>query len=492
MSNTDQFNIPKEILTTHKTLVDGGFEAYLVGGCVRDLLLKRTPKDWDITTNATPEEIQGLFEHTAYENTYGTVRVINDDTEDERLRVVEVTPFRLETGYSDHRHPDAIVFSQKLEDDLKRRDFTLNALAYDPIKDVLNDPYKGQEDLSNKLLRCVGVAKERFSEDPLRLLRAIRIANELDFAIETETQDAIVSCETLLGHISQERIRDELFKMLMSPSPARAIDMSQRLGIWKHIIPELEEGIGCEQNGDHIYDVWTHNLKALQYGADEGWPLEIRLGSLLHDVGKPATRQWSKERNDWTFYGHDVVGARMTAKILARLRVSHETSDLVVKLVRHHLFFSDVDKITLSAVRRIVSHMGKDHIWDLVKVRCCDRIGMGRPKAEPFRLRKYESMIEEVLRDPISVGMLAVDGGVLIKELGVKPGPRMGWMLHALLEEVLENPKLNTKDYLVSRVTDLEKLSDTELKALGEAGRDKQHEAEQAELKEIRKKYHVN
>ena len=485
-------SVPPVILDNIEKLQQGKFDAYLVGGCVRDLILGRAPKDWDITTNATPEQIQDIFEHTAYENTFGTVRVINDGVGEESLRVVEVTPYREEARYSDHRHPDAVKFSDNLEDDLKRRDFTINAIAYDPIKDTIVDPYKGQLDLANKTLKAVGNAVERFQEDPLRILRAIRIANELDFALDIEVQDAVVSCETLLSHISAERIRDELVKMVMSNSPARAIEMAQKLGVWKHIVPELEEGIDCEQNGDHIYDVWVHNLKSLQYGAEQGWPLHIRLGALLHDVGKPKTAQWSKEKGDWTFYGHDVVGARMAAKIMARLKFSRETSDIVIKLVRHHLFFSDVDKITLSAVRRIIAHMGEENVWDLVKVRCCDRIGMGRPKAEPFRLRKYEAMIEEVLRDPISVGMLKIDGDMLIKEQGMKPGPRIGWILHALLEEVIEDPNKNNLEYLVSRVTELEKLSDSELKKQGDAGKDLQHKAEQAEIEKIRKKYRVS
>ncbi|MDP3989465.1 MAG: HD domain-containing protein [bacterium] len=491
MTHIDKQKVPKQVSRVTSVLQDAGFEAHVVGGCVRDLLLGRDPKDWDITTNANPEQIQGLFEHTVYENIYGTVRVINDGELTEALRVIEVTPYRLESSYSDHRHPDEVIFSNKIEDDLTRRDLTINAIAYDPIKDTIVDPHKGQDDLINKTVRAVGNAKDRITEDHLRILRAIRIANELDFSIESKTQEAIVTHETLLADVSAERIRDELVKIVLSPAPARGIEMAHRLGVWKYIIPELEEGIGNEQNGDHIYDVWVHNLKALQHAADENWPLHIRLGALLHDVGKPKTRRWSEEKNDWTFYGHDVVGARQTAKIMARLRFSRETSDIVTKLVRHHLFFSDVEKITLSAVRRIVVHIGKEHIWDLVKVRFCDRIGMGRPKAEPFRLRKYESMIEEVLRDPITVGMLKVDGNILLKELGMKPGPRIGWILHALLEDVLEDPARNTKEYLVSRVTELEKLNDTELKIKGEVGRDRQHEAEEYEIKKIRKKYRV-
>ncbi|MDP3955841.1 MAG: HD domain-containing protein [bacterium] len=479
------------ILGNVKMLQDNGFEAYLVGGCVRDLLLEREPKDWDITTNATPEQIQAVFEHTNYENNFGTVRVINDEEEAEPLRVVEVTPYRRESSYSDHRHPDNVVFSKHLEDDLARRDFTINSIAYDPIKDTIVDPFKGQSDLIQKVLRAVGNADHRFEEDALRILRAIRLANELNFVIESATQDAIVARETELAHISSERIRDELVKMLMSSTPATAIVISQKLRVWKHIIPELEKGIGCEQNGDHIYDVWTHNIKALQYAADQNWPLHIRLASLLHDVAKPNTAAWSEEKKDWTFYGHDVVGGRIAGKILVRLKFSRETIAVVTKLVRYHLFFSDVEKITLSAVRRVVANIGQENIWDLIKVRCCDRIGMGRPKAEPFRLRKYESMIEEVLRDPISVGMLKINGETLLKEFHMKPGPRIGWLLHALLDDVLDEPTRNNKDYLVSRVTELDRLDDSVLKSRGDKGKDTQSKAEREEIREIQKKYNV-
>ncbi|MBI1975774.1 MAG: CCA tRNA nucleotidyltransferase [Candidatus Vogelbacteria bacterium] len=491
MEIKSQFNLPVEVLNVTEILQRAGFEAYLVGGCVRDLIMGKEPKDWDVTTNAIPDQIQKLFPHSHYENKYGTVGVVNEETQDARLKVVEVTPFRLEAKYSDFRHPDSVTFANTLEDDLRRRDFTINAIAYDPSKGHLIDPHKGQDGIQNGVLKAVGDPNERFGEDALRMLRAIRIANELNFVIESATQDAIISQETLLDHVSRERIRDEFVKIVMSESPARGIDISHRLGIFKHIIPELEDGIGCEQNGDHIYDVWTHNLKALDHSATRKWAVHVRIGALLHDVGKPKTRQWSNEKNDWTFYGHDVVGARMTSKILERLKFSYETTEQVTKLVRYHLFFSDIEKITLSAVRRTVRNVGTDLIWDLMSIRACDRIGMGRPKETPYRLRKYESMIEEAVRAPISVAMLKIDGQDIMKIIGAPPGPIVGQILNALMEEVLDDPERNNGEYLKSRTEQLAKLPSDQLEGLSSKGKERKTRLEEQEIGEIRRKYHV-
>ncbi len=490
--------IPKEVSQVTQTLNKAGFEAYLVGGCVRDLLIGREPKDWDVTTNANPEEIQALFVKTFYENDYGTVGVVNEELDldgnnviHETLRVVEVTPFRIESKYSDFRHPDSVVFAKKLEDDLKRRDFTMNAVAYDFDKGHLVDPHKGQEDIKDKTIKSVGNAEERFNEDALRMIRAIRFATELGFTINNETLVAVEKNANLLAKISQERIRDEFVKIIMSDNPMAGIIFCQRLGVLKYAVPELEEGLGCEQNGDHIYDVWEHNLRALNHSAERKWPLHVRIGALLHDVGKPRTRVWSPEKKDWTFYGHDVVGGKMAVYILKRLKFSNEMIDKVSRLVRYHLFFSDIEKITLSAVRRIVRNVGPENVWDLMNVRACDRVGMGRPKETPYRLRKYHSMIEEAMRAPVSVGMLKVNGAKIMEITGMKPGPRIGYILHALLEETLDNPDLNTQDYLSKRAKELALLSEDELKKIGESGKDKKQQIEDAEVGEIRKKYHV-
>lgn len=485
------YRIPEAISSVTKTLQKGGFEAYIVGGCVRDLLLEKTPKDWDVTTNATPDQIQALFPNTFYENDYGTVGVVNEDIDDETLKVVEVTPYRIESGYSDKRRPDEVIFSNSLQEDLKRRDFTMNAMAYDIEHKQLDDPYGGVKDIKDKLIKAVGNPDERFSEDALRVLRAIRLASETGFTIEKDTSDAIVRNAAHLEHISAERIRDEFLRIIDSPRPLEGVILAQRLGVLKYIAPEIEKGIGVKQNGDHIYDVWEHNLRALQHAADKGWPLHVKLAALLHDVAKPHTARWSPEKNDWTFYGHDVVGGRVTQKLLTRLKLPKKMVETVSSLVRHHLFFSDIDKITLSAVRRIVKNVGPDNVWDLMKVRACDRIGMGRPKETPYRLRKYHSMIEEAMRAPVSVGMLKIDGQQIMDVSGETPGPRLGYILHALLEEVLDDPTLNTSEFLMKRSRELSQLPNDELQKLGEQGKTKKDTAEEEELSEIRKKYGV-
>ena len=432
-----------------------------------------------------------LFPKTFYENEYGTVGVVDEDEKDETLKVVEVTPYRVEAAYGDYRRPDTVKWSDKLEDDLSRRDFTVNSIAYSVSKGQIIDPYKGQDDIKDKIIKTVGEPKDRFSEDALRILRAVRFATELNFTIEKNTEIAIQNNAFLLEKISKERIRDEFVKIIMSAQPMAGITLAHKLGILKYVSPETEAGLHVKQNGDHIYDVWEHNLRAVQHSADREWPLHVRLAALFHDVSKPETRRWSDEKKDYTFYGHDVVGSCVTKKIMERLKFPVKLTDTVTKLVRYHLFFSDIEKITLSAVRRIVKNVGPENVWDLMKVRACDRIGMGRPKETPYRLRKYESMIEEAMRAPVSVGMLKVDGAKIMEITRETPSPRIGWILHALLEEALDNPDINNNEYLIKRTLELAKMSDMELKKLGEAGKDKRDEIEGQEIEEIRKRHWV-
>lgn len=493
------FPVPEEVAVVAKTLESKGLEAYLIGGCVRDLLLERTPKDWDITTNGTPEEIIAAFPDTFYENEYGTVGVVNSGTTDETVKVVEVTPYRLEHAYSDRRRPDSVTWSDKLEDDLRRRDFTINAIALKLLaagsgsahEAEVVDLFGGQDDLKKKTIRAVGNPKARFAEDALRMLRAIRIAVELNFTIESETLNAIAENAAHIKKIAPERIRDELIRIVMSPRPQIGLILSHKLGLLAQIAPELEEGIGIAQNKAHAFDVFEHMLRTVEHAAKKDFPLETRLAALFHDIGKPRARRWSNEKGDWTFYGHDVVGAHMTGKILARLAFPKKLIEAVVNLVRWHMFFSDTEKITHSAVRRIVNKVGKEHIWSLMDVRTCDRIGTGRPKESPYRLRKYHSMIDEVLRDPLSVAMLNINGGRIMEVTGLKPGPKIGFILHALLEEVLDEPARNTAVYLEKRVRELNELSEKDLQALGEKGKQTKEQEETKILKEIRKKHWV-
>jgi len=498
MNNLLQKKIPHEILWTLRQLQNAGYEAYIVGGCVRDMLLDREPNDWDVTTNAIPEEIISIFETTdrrvVYENNFGTVGVINKELEkDHPGYEIEITPYRTEGSYSDNRRPDEIGFSSDINEDLMRRDFTINAMAYDPVNQVLIDNYEGETDLRNSVIRTVGDADERFSEDALRIMRALRFAAQLGFICETKTAHAIRNHADRLKNISSERIRDEFIKIIDAPYAMNGVIDLQAFGMLTYIAPELEDGINCEQGGIHSFDVWTHNLKSLEHGTNKNYPFYVKLAALFHDIGKPATRRKANGRGtkEWTFYGHEVVGAKIVKGIMKRLKFSNEVIDKVYKLVRYHMFFSDPDAITLSAVRRMVRNVGKELIWDLMDVRTCDRIGTGRPKEKPYRLRKYHAMIEEVMRDPISVGMLKINGDIMIGEMGLQPGRKMGWVLHALLEEVLDDPSRNTREYLEQRTREMYEMPDKEIQKLGEAGKDKKDEEEFRAVKKLQRKHRV-
>lgn len=485
------FTIPKEVSYVTETLEKAGFEAFIVGGCVRDMLLKREPKDWDVTTNATPEQIISLFNKTFYENTFGTVGVVNEESTEEKLSIIEVTPYRLEGKYSDNRHPDNVIFSQKIEDDLKRRDFTMNSLAYSVSKKEIIDIFSGINDIAQKKIRTVGEAGERFNEDGLRILRAIRFSSEIGFDIEENTEKAILENSHLLKNISRERIRDEFTKIIMSNQPMFGLLTIKKLGMLQYIVPELEKTIGIEQGGAHSYDVWEHLLRSLQGSADKNYPLELRLAALFHDISKPESRRKGNGNKEWTFYGHEVIGAKVAKKILTDLKYPIKTIDKVTKMIRWHMFFSDTEQISLSAVRRMIVNVGRENIWDLMNLRICDRIGTGRPKEDPYRLRKYHAMIEEALRDPISVGMLKIDGKKIMDVTETAPGPKIGFILHALLEEVLEDPTKNNAEYLENTAKNLINLPIEELKALGEKGKHSKEEADEEEIKKIRSSHHV-
>ncbi len=488
MNQSKEFNIPEEVRAISHSLSEAQFENFLVGGCVRDLLLERAPKDWDITTSATPEEIQKLFPDSFYENEFGTVGV-----KTESAGIVEITPYRLESEYTDSRHPEKVEWGKSVEEDLARRDFTVNAIALslqhtdDSYK--LIDPYGGKIDIEKKLIRTVGKPDDRFQEDALRILRALRLSSELGFAIEMETLSSLEKNGDLLEKISQERIRDEFIKIVMSPAPAVALEMTARLGILRFISPELEKGIGVEQNQAHAYTVWEHLLRSLDHAAKKGFPLHVRLAALLHDIAKPHTK--ALKNGQVTFYGHEVLGARMARKILENLRFPKEIVDQVWRLVRWHMFFSDTEMITLSAVRRMVRNVSPELIWDLMDMRVADRIGTGRPKETPYRLRKYHSMIEQVMRDPISVKQLVVDGSDVMELTRSQGGPHVGFILEILLSEVLNNPALNTKEYLEKRTKELFALSGEELREIGMKARQENSGEEERELEKIKEEYKV-
>ena len=491
--------IPQEIIKIGNVLSQAGYDAFLVGGCVRDLVLGRDPKDWDIAIDALPEEVEALFDHSHYDNDFGTVRVVNDEAEREELKVVEITTFRKEGTYSDNRRPDTVEFSTDIKEDLERRDFTINALAYPIIHhesmtfspEHILDLHNGIEDLENKIIRTVGDPDTRFSEDALRLLRAVRFATQLHFSISHETLQSIVKNADQLSTIAEERIQEEFNKIIMSSQPAGGIELLHRTGLLTTFLPELERGIGIDQNQAHSYTVWEHSLRSLQAAADKNFNLELRLSALFHDIAKPVTREKSNKTGDWTFYNHEVIGSRETNKILKRLKYSKKIVSHVTKLVRWHMFFSDPDQITLSGVRRLIRRVGREEIKDLIKLRICDRIGTGRPKEEPYRLRKFQSMIKEALRDPITVKMLKINGNDLIKKLDLTPSHTIGQILHALMNDVLEDPTKNNHTYLMDRAKELVKLPTEELKKLSDLGKLEQNSVEKDEIKQIRSKFHV-
>lgn len=482
--------IPDEVKSVAETLEKAGFEAYLVGGCVRDLLRDTEPKDWDLTTNAHPDDIQELFAEHYANNDFGTIGV-KTESEDLRLQIIEVTTYRSESGYSDRRRPDEVKFGVSLEEDLARRDFTVNALAYRLEDQKIVDLYGGIDDLQAKRLRTVGDPHKRFNEDALRMMRAVRLAAELGYIIDGDTMTAIADNAKLLNKIAIERVASEFLRLIDSPEPMQGMIFLEKLGLLELFIPELREGIGCEQGGIHAFDVFEHNLRTLQAAADKGYATHMRLAGLFHDIAKPHTRRTGGKTKKYTFFGHEVVGARITKQVLERLRLDRETIEIVTKLVRWHMFFSDPDQITLSAVRRTIARIGEDNIEDLLNLRVCDRIGTGRPKEQPFRFRKYKAMVDEALRDPISVKMLKINGDRLLEIADIKPGRRIGWVLHALLEEALEDASKNTTEYMENRALELLKLPDSNLEALAEAGKQKLAEEEAAALKDIAREHKV-
>ncbi len=478
--------LPKEVKEIIKALENAGFEAYAVGGCVRDFILGREPYDWDITTNAKPEEIQKIFKNSVYENDFGTVAV-NTESKDEKLKIIEITTYRVEEKYTDKRHPDIVKFAKKLEDDLSRRDFTVNATAYDGKKFI--DPFGGQKDLKNKIIRAVGDPNKRFNEDALRLMRVVRFAVQLGFSIEPETERAVKKNSGDLVAISKERVRDEFSKIIMSENAKTGIEMLRNFGLLKHIIPELEEGINVSQNKHHIYTVWEHNLLSLDWAANHSYKLENRIASLLHDVGKPRVKKG--EGLDATFYNHEVVGAKMTAKILERLKFPKKFIEKVVLLTRYHLFYYNVEEVTESSVRRLVKNVGPENIDDLLEVRIADRKGSGVPKAEPYKLRHLRAIIEKVSRDPISVKMLEINGDDLIKILKIEPGPKIGYILNILLDEVLDDPQKNKKEYLSEQILKLDKKPLKELEKMYKIAQTKTQEVAEEEFRSIKSKYRV-
>lgn len=482
--------VPRKVTLIIKKLKNSGFEAYIVGGCVRDLLQGKEPADWDITTNAKPLEVKKLFPDSFYENQFLTVTVLTK-SKNPKLKEVEITTFRSEAKYTDKRHPDEIKFAKTLKEDLARRDFTMNAIALEiqNTKYKIHDPFGGQDDLKNKVIRAVGHPQERFAEDALRMMRAVRFAAYLGFKIESKTFEAIRKNSDSLQFISKERIRDEFLKMIMSERPAEAIETLRQTGLLMHVVPELEEGYKVGQNKHHIYDCWEHSLRALEFAAKQNFNYLVRIASLFHDIAKPRVKVG--EGPNSTFYNHEVVGARMTKQILERLKFPAKEVEKITKLVRYHLFYYNVDEVSDSSVRRLVRQAGSENMEELLQVRMADRIGSGVPKAEPYKLRHLKYVVEKVSQDPVSAKMLKVSGYDVMKILNIQSGPKVGQILDVLLGYVLKNPKKNTKIFLEKEVKKLGKLDEKELLKLAKEAKKEREEVETKRDEMTKNKYWV-
>jgi len=480
--------IPSLVQQILKKLEEKKYQAYTVGGCVRDLLLEREPKDWDIATDAKPDKIEQLFENSFINNDFGTVTVVNKE-EQPALKEVEITPFRTEEEYSDKRHPDQVEWTSSIEDDLSRRDFTINAMAMNLDKEII-DPFHGQSDLEKRLIKAVGDPQQRFEEDALRMMRAVRFYATLDFKIAEETQRAVKNNAEALKTISNERIRDELMKIINCERAAYGIEKLRQLGLLQFIIPELEENFGVPQNKHHVYNCYEHALRSLHYAAQQDYSEEVRLAALLHDVGKPESKEGEGE--EATFYNHEVIGEQLTNKIMKRLRFPKDKVKKVVKLVRHHLFYYTPEEVGESSVRRLIRKVGLENMDELIQVRKADRIGSGVPKAEPYKLRHLRYVIDKVSQDPISTKMLAVSGNDVMSTLDIEPGPKVGQILTILLGEVLEDPTKNEEEFLKKKIEELGDLSDKEIDKMSQKAREKRNEIRTKRDEMLKEKYWVH
>jgi tRNA nucleotidyltransferase (CCA-adding enzyme) len=448
--------IPDQILEVYKTLEKHNFEAYFVGGSVRDLILKRKIKDWDLTTNATPQEILKVFPNGFYNNDFGTVGVpVKIEGVDS---IAEITTYRTETAYKDNRHPEKVSWGKTLDEDLSRRDFTINAIALRlNEKNIfeLVDPYDGEKDLQKKIIRAVGDPNLRFKEDALRLLRAIRIATELEFTIEKKTWEKIVEDCRLIKNISAERIRIELLRILASEHPYEGVLLLKDSGLLGIILPELLEGVGVSMvrpGRHHTTDVFMHNVLSVKFCPSTD-PI-VRFATLLHDSGKPKVAA-KDEDGLIIFYNHEVAGARIAGAVCDRLKFSKKEKEKVVTLIRWHMFSVNENQ-TDATIRRFIRKIGVDNVKDMMDLRVADRLGGGTQTAESWRLKLFKEKIEEQLKPaPFSINDMAIDGNDIMRILNIKPGPVIGKMLNQLFAEVDENLELNTKEYLEKRVKEL-------------------------------------
>jgi len=449
-------------------------EIYLVGGAVRDILLGRMTKDFDfVIVGVAAEKLEkffsGLGEVNLVGKSFGVFKFVpaGFSVGENNFEAIDIALPRTEQAGMSGGYKDFAVQSDPdlpIEDDLSRRDFTINALAWSIKDEKIIDEFGGLDDLERGIIKAIGEPEQRFQEDYTRMLRAIRFACQLNFTIEKKTYGEIKNKAKEIVTIASERINEEFTKIIMSDRAEAGIRLMQEIGLLKELIPELAASSGVSQNRHHIYDVYEHSVRALGAGAERGYKLEVRLAALLHDIGKPQTKEG--EGVESTFYNHDIVGAKIAKKILKRLNYSNEVIDYVVHLVRYHMFYYALDIVSDSGVRRLLARIGKDNIDDFIAVRICDRLGMGRPKAKPWKLIELERRFKEVQLDPITPKMIKLKGDELMKLLDLAPGPRIGLILNALLGEVLDDPGRNDHDYLIKKAQELNKLPADDLKQL--------------------------
>ncbi len=460
-----ELKLPDKVRDFMSTVSRSGYEIYAVGGSVRDLLLGRNTADtarWDFTTNATPQQIQEIFPDSFYDNTFGTVGVKIKSKKGETEEIYEITTYRKEGKYSDRRHPDEVVWGRTIEEDLARRDLTINAIAlsYSHEKKSSSKSYRvvgeenirlvdyfgGREDLRQGIIRAVGNPEDRFAEDALRMLRAVRFAVTLQFTIEEKTFDAIRENAVLLEKISGERIREEMVKILSSDYPADGIKLLYNAGLLEYILPELVKGVGIRQPGHHIHDVFTHSVESLRYCKNPAWL--VRLATLIHDIGKPVA--YKELDGKPTFYNHEVVGAAIAKSIAQRWHLSRQEREKLYILVRWHMFTVS-ELLTDAAIRRFIRRVGPENTADMLDLRIGDRLGSGSRETS-WRLEKFKQRIIEVQKHTPSVNDLAVDGHDVMRVLGTPPGPKVGEILNKLFAEIMENPAKNKREYLLSRI----------------------------------------
>ena len=464
-----KIEIPEILKKMNRIFEENGFEAYLVGGAVRDTILGKTASDWDLTTNAKPQDVIRMFRRVIPTGiAHGTVTVHFMKKE------IEVTTYRCDGKYSDGRHPDEIQFASNIEDDLSRRDFTINAIASSLKDGSVIDPFSGESDIKAKTIRTVGKAYDRFMEDGLRPIRAVRFSSQLGFEIEEETLKAIENpdVQKKIASVSIERFRDELSKILKSPTPSVGLKLLEKTGILKIFIPELAECRNCSQKdvrGYHEFDVLDHNFYACD-GADKD-NFTVRLAALFHDIGKKEARtvelkeypEGSGKKEELVhFHKHEIYSAEKTEKILTRLRFPKAQIESVTHLIQNHMFFFE-ENWTDAAVRRFIVRINPEFIDDLFELRKADVYGMHREKwdsqsksAKSLEILRRRINEIEAQKTALSLKDLAVNGKDLIEE-GIPAGKKLGEILNALFQQVLENPSLNTKEKLLDSAKKLNK-----------------------------------